>query len=74
LAPLAQAAGGLFWRAADTAGLETALSRIDALEPSDRVARQNADQPSPTPVLAALATLLLTGYAWLAATRFARLP
>ena len=74
LASLAQATGGLFWRAADAAGLETALSRIDALEPSDRVATQNADQPSPTPVLAALATLLLTGYAWLAATRFARLP
>lgn len=74
LRELARTTGGVFWRAADTAGLEAALTRIDALAPSDMVARRNADQPSPTPFLAALATLLLAGYAWLAATRFARLP
>jgi Ca-activated chloride channel homolog len=74
LEDLARITGGAFWRAADTAGLDTAIRRIDAREPSDMVATRGADQPSPTPALAAVASLLLTAYAVLGASRFARLP
>ena len=75
LRELAQATGGMFWRAADTDALDRAIARIDTLAPSDMTAQIAGDRVSLTPhPLAALATLALSAFAVLSGTRFARLP
>jgi len=71
---LAQATGGMFWRAADAKGLAQAIARIGSMEPSDMTARGAGDRRSLVPPLAALATIFLTAFAILSGTRFARLP
>jgi Ca-activated chloride channel family protein len=74
LSGLAKATGGLYWRAADAAGLAEAIRRIGDMEPSDMVATGNGDRFSLTPLLAGLAVLALAAFAGLSGTRFTRLP
>jgi len=71
---LAKATGGLFWRAEDVAGLDRAVARIAAMEPSDITAQKSGDRVSLAPPLAGLAATLLTAFALLAGTRYVRLP
>jgi Ca-activated chloride channel homolog len=71
---LAEATGGLFWRAEDAAGLAEAIRRVGTMAPSDMVAMATGKRISLTPPLAALAGLALAAFALLSGTRFTRLP
>lgn len=74
LQALTRPTGGLFWHAADTAGLAQAIRRIDGLAPSDMRAVRSGQRFSLTPWLAGLAGLALAAFAVLSGTRFVRLP
>lgn len=74
LRELAQTTGGFFWRASDMAGLKRTIRRIGGMEPTDMTIRRVGNRLSLTPPLIAVAAFLLTGFAVLSGSRFARLP
>lgn len=71
---LANATGGIFWRAEDIGGIDRAIARVGAMEPTDIKASITGDRRSLAPILAGLAAVLLTAFALLGGTRYVRLP
>ena len=71
---LANATGGIFWRAEDVSGIDRAIARVGAMEPTDIKASTTGNRRSLAPILAGLAAVFLTTFALLGGTRYVRLP